>query len=125
MSSGKIHRELVRCIFELKALVINGEYPEVFRCSNCGNEDSGVVFSSKNQGLICEDCKALATDGIRVSNSTLYTLQYIVSSPVEKLYTFVVSDEVLNQLKRIMKQYIEKYVDKHFKSLEILEMCLD
>ncbi len=125
LSSGKIHRELVRCIFELKALVINGEYPEVFRCSNCGNEDSGVVFSSKNQGLICEDCKALATDGIRVSNSTLYTLQYIVSSPVEKLYTFVVSDEVLNQLKRIMKQYIEKYVDKHFKSLEILEMCLD
>ena len=125
LSSGKIQRELVKCIFELKALVINGEYPEVFRCSNCGNEELGVVFSSKNQGLICEECKSLATDGIRINNSTLYTLQYIVSSPVEKLYTFVVSDEVLSQLKRVMKQYIEKYVDKRFKSLEILEMCLN
>ena len=67
----------------------------------------------------------LATDGIRINNSTLYALQYIVSSSIEKLYTFTVSDEVLGQLRRVMKQYIGMYVDKRFKSLEILEMCLD
>ena len=39
-------------------------------------------------------------------------------------YTFVVSDEVLKQLGKIMKQYTGMYVDKRFKSLEILEMCL-
>ncbi|MBQ8802106.1 MAG: DNA repair protein RecO [Tyzzerella sp.] len=125
LSSGKIKRELVRYIFELKALVINGEYPEVFRCGNCGAVDRGVVFSSKNHGLICEECKAIAADGIGVDSSTLYTLQYIVSSTIEKLYTFTVSDEVLSKLRRIMKQYVGLYVDKRFKSLEILEMCLD
>lgn len=123
--SGKIKRELVRYIFELKALVINGEYPEVFRCGNCGATDKGVIFSSRNHGIICEECKAVVTDGIRIDGSTLYTLQYIVSSSIEKLYTFTVSDEVLAQLRRILKQYMGIYVDKRFKSLEILEMCLD
>lgn len=124
LASGKINRELVRYIFELKTLVIEGESPEVFRCANCGVNDRKFVFSSKNHGFICEECKALATDGIPVSVSTAYTLQYIVSSTIEKLYTFAVSDEVLNELRRIMKQYMETHVDKTFKSLEILEMCL-
>lgn len=122
--SKKIPYELIRYIFELKALVINGEYPEVFRCVHCGADDRGMVFSSKNHGLVCEECTRFAKDGITIGNATLYTLQYIVSSPIEKLYTFTVSKEVLGQLKEIMKQYIEIYVEKTFKSLEILETCV-
>ena len=125
LASGKISRDLVRCVFELKALVINGEYPEVFRCSNCGANEGEFVFSSKSRGIICAECRVLGTDGIRINGATVYTLQYIVSSSIEKLYTFTVSDEVLSQLKRVLKQYIEMHVDKRFKSLEILEMCLD
>lgn len=124
LSSKKFSYELVRVVFELKALVINGEYPELFQCTNCGATDRGVVFSCKNRGIVCEECRSLANDGIYIGNSTLYTLQYIVSSPIEKLYTFTVSDKVLDQLRKIMKKYIEMYVDKKFKSLEILEMCL-
>ena len=124
LSSQKIPRELVRYIFELKALVINGEYPEVFACANCGVKDRKVVFSSKNHGIICEECKMLATDGIEMDQSTLYTLQYIVSSPIEKLYQFTVSEEVLGKLRQVLKQYMSSQIDKKFKSLDILEMCL-
>lgn len=124
LASGKISKELVRYIYELKVLVINGEAPEVFRCANCGVDDRTMVFSSLNHGLICAECQGIAPDGIEVSGSTLYTLQYIVASTVEKLYTFTVSDEVLAELGRIMKQYMSTHVDKTFKSLEILEMCL-
>lgn len=124
LSAGRIARELVRCVFELKALVVNGEYPEVFQCVHCGAKEQGVVFSSKNRGLLCEKCRKAADDGIAVGTSALYALQYIVSSPIEKLYTFTVSDEVLGQLQSVLKQYICRYVDKKFKSLEILEMCL-
>lgn len=122
--SGKINRKLIRYIFELKALVVNGEYPEVFQCTVCRNrEKQGIFFSSRSHGIVCGSCNRPA-DGIRIDNSTLYTLQYIVSSPIEKLYTFAVSEEVLAQLGRVMKQYIGYSVDKSFKSLEILEMCL-
>ena len=57
--------------------------------------------------------------------STAYSLQYIVSSPVEKLYTFVVKDEVMEQLVRITGEYLARYVDKRFKSLEILETIIE
>lgn len=124
LASGRLNRNLVRYIFELKALVINGEYPEVFRCTHCGSTEKGVLFSSQGHGLICEDCVSMAKDGIRISGSTLYALQFIVSSSIEKLYTFTVSDEVLDELRRVLGQYVGMYVDKHFKSLEILEMCL-
>lgn len=124
LATAKINRELVRYIFELKALVINGEAPEVFRCANCGVGGRSMVFSSKNHGMICSECQALATDGITVSGATTYTLQYIVSSKIEKLYTFAVSEEVLSELRMILKQYTSTHVDKNFKSLEILEMCL-
>lgn len=124
LASGKINRQLVRYIFELKTLVINGEAPEVFRCANCGVSDRSMVFSSQNHGMICLECEGIAPDGIHVGGATLYTLQYIVSSTIEKLYTFTVSDEVLKELGTVLRQYTSTHIDKSFKSLEILEMCL-
>ena len=122
--SKKISYELIRCVFELKAMVINGEYPDVFACTYCGSKGDGAVFSSKNHGVVCMQCGKIATDAIKMSAATWYTLQYVVSSSIEKLYTFTVSEEVQGEFRRIMKQYIGMYVEKRFKSLEILEMCL-
>ena len=124
LASGKINRELVRYIYELKTLVINGEAPEVYRCANCGVNDRSMVFSSQNHGMICSECQGIASDGIHVGGATIYTLQYIVSSTIEKLYTFTVSDEVLKELETVFRQYTTTHIDKSFKSLEILEMCL-
>ena len=87
----KLNNQLVRVIFELKTMVINGEYPQAAEIKN-------------------------------ISPSALYTLQYIISSPLEKLYTFAVTPEVLSEIKAIMKKYRELYIEKSFKTLEILEM---
>ena len=51
-------------------------------------------------------------------------MQFIESSRIEKLYTFNVTEQVLKQLGRVMKQLMDIYVDKKFKSLEILETLL-
>ena len=85
---------------------------------------SGHVGGFSDPLIDCKECKGLAPDGIAVSSSGLYTLQYIISSTIEKLYTFMVSEEVLEELRKIMKQYVNTHIDKKFKSLEILEMCL-
>ena len=83
--------ELVRYIFELKAL------------SECGQN----VY-----------------DGMRLNTSTLYAMQFIVGTPVEKLYTFTLSDEVLKELGKLMGRYLDVYVAHRFKSLEILEQLI-
>ena len=56
-----------------------------------------------------------------VGTSTLYTLKYIISSKVEKLYTFAVKEEVLLELENLIRNYLNVYVGRNFKSLEILE----
>lgn len=118
---------LVKNIFELKAICINGEGPQVFQCVNCGCKDRPCVFSVRAGGLICEECDRQVTDGWTLHTSTLYAMQYIISSSIEKLYTFQLSEEVMKEFDRIMERYKEVYVEKHFKSLEILrqltELC--
>lgn len=124
LEKGTIEKELIRYIFELKAMVINGEYPQVFSCIECGAESDQGFFSSKRGGFLCESCVKKEDGVIRLLESTIYTMQFIIASPIEKLYTFKVSPEVLYNLKQIMKQYLAMYLDKTFKSLPILESIL-
>ena len=44
-----------------------------------------------------------------------------MNSSIEKLYTFTVTDEVLCQLKEIADDYRVRYLDRTFKSLEIVD----
>lgn len=85
-----LSNDLVRYIFEIKALVLNGEFP-------------GIPEMRELQ------------------ESTIYAVNYIEKSSVEKLYTFTVTEEVLAELKCIAGIFRRKYIDKEFKSLAILE----
>ena len=85
-----LSNRLIRYIFEMKAMVLNGEFP--------GMPSSG---------------------GWDIS--TEYAVSYIMNSSIEKLYTFTVTDEVLCQLKEIADDYRVRYLDRTFKSLEIVD----
>ena len=125
LSKKSLDRELVRYIYELKIFTYSGEYPEVFRCTQCGKEEGLKFFSIFHTGMVCGECKAAAKDGLLLNPSTVYALQYIVGAPVEKLYTFTVSAEVLAELRMILDRWREKYLEKRMKSLEILESVKD
>lgn len=121
LTNPHVPNRLIRCIYELKVLCINGEGPQMSACVCCGNAEGEYKFSVKRGGLVCENCKNRASDKRLLRPSTLYAMQYIVLSPVEKLYTFIVKEEVLNELENVVTAYLEEYVGKSFKSLEILE----
>ena len=84
----KIPNKLVRYIFEMKAMVLNGEFPGM-------------------------------PEGIW-EESTRYAVNYIAETSVEKLYTFTVTESVLSELAKIADNYRKRYIDKKFKSLEIV-----
>ena len=85
-----LSHELVRCIFEIKTIVVNGEFP-------------GVPVDTS------------------LLDSTLYTIQYVAESSIEKLYTFTVSPEVLEELQTLCDGYRRRFMDREFKSLEIIK----
>lgn len=119
---GQISNRLIRAIFEMRALMINGEYPRLFECGICGKTENLTVLSLEASGCICEGCRKQVKDGIPVSTSALYTLQYMVATPLEKIYSFTLKSEVEWEVTRWVKRYIDRYTDKRFKSLEILEV---
>lgn len=88
-----IQNELILYIFEIKALVVNGEFP-------------GIPAN-----------KSLSPD-------TLYTIDYVVKSGLDRLYTFVVSDEVLKELAECVVEYRKRYMGHEFHSLEILNSTI-
>lgn len=112
---------LIRAVYELKTVTINGEGPQVYQCVVCGTKDKSMKFSVKRGGLICDQCNKGVMDAEFMNPSTLYTFQYVVSSPIEKLYTFRLSDEVMQEFIAKVKRYVETYMDHRFKSLEILK----
>ena len=87
-----IPNRLVRAVFELKLMEINGEYME----------------------------KPLG----RLEDSTIYTWEYVLASPVEKLYTFTVTEKVLEEFTKCVAENKRRFVDKTFHSLDILDVLV-
>ncbi len=57
-----------------------------------------------------------------VSDSAEYAWEYIISAPIESLYTFVLKEEVLRELQTCVHINKKRFVDREFHSLEILKM---
>lgn len=123
LENPRLNNLLVRYVFELKAMVINGEYPEVFCCASCGSKENLAAYSHEKNGMLCADCAAAAPCE-PVLQSTVFTMQYVVSAPVEKLFAFAVSDEVLQEFIRIQERFRKTYVDRKFRTLETLQEIL-
>ena len=117
--------ELVRCIFELRTMAEQGYCPELVSCVSCGKNEipeNECFFSQTHHGILCRECACGIRDAFRISGAALYAMRYIVSSPMGRLYTFTVTPEVLEELKRIIFVYTERNTDRRFKSLEILNL---
>ena len=75
-----LDNRLVRYIFEIKALALNGEYP-------------GLPKDKSYE------------------ESTAYAAAFIVGTPVEKLYTFTVTEKVLKELQEITDEFRKRQAD--------------
>jgi len=124
MLTDKIPLLLIKLVYELKILVINGEYPDFNGCVICGSKENITGFSINKHGVICSKCMKDVPDAITISGSTLYTLQYIAYAPIGKLYTFTVTDEVLTELKMVITRCVKAYITDYIKSADILETLL-
>lgn len=87
-----IPNRLIRRIFELRALVIWGEYEN---------------------------------DLTRASDSLRYTWNFIIKTPIEKLFSFTLNEEILKELEKKVDENIKKYVDKKMNALDLLELILN
>ncbi len=86
--------ELIRCVFEMRAMMLNGEYP----------------YETANDASLQE--------------STRYALAYVLSAPVQKLYSFTLTPEVFAEFRSVQDHFNRLRVDRSFKSLDILKSMM-
>lgn len=89
----QLSNPLIQRIFELKAMMINGEYTEL--------------------------------PPRKTGDSACYTWEFVIASPIESLYTFTVTDEVLKEFGQCVEINKSRYIDRDFHSLEILKSLVN
>lgn len=124
LQNGRVPFELIRVIYEMRSMMLSGQGLELFECLKCHRTDVNTLYFAAG-GLVCTECAAKEPDLVRLyplvlGQDALYSLQYILSSPLERLYSFVVTPEVQKELEHFMKGYLGRYLPHHFKSLAFL-----
>ncbi len=132
-----IQNSLVRTVFELRMMGINGEGPQVFSCGSCGKMLMEGLYSRRKSSLYCRECTdrlskadssertgySLESAGwVQLSESVLYTLQFILTAPLSKLYTFQLSGTVFWGVQSFVSQHMKRYIDREFHSLSVLNV---
>lgn len=118
--------KLIRRIFELRALGELGFMLQLNGCTSCGEvleekEKNRYYFSAESGGLLCEDCKAYYRPIISISYSTRFTIQYIFSSPFNRLYHFKVTPIIQKELNEVCNLYVPFYIEQTFKTTQFIE----
>lgn len=121
LAKGVIPRRLIRCIFELRCLSQYGEAPLA----------EGYYYSSRRNGLTddgsgprepAQPPAGRALTEFRVGEATLYTVRFVLSRPIKELYSFTVSDDVLDELEHICADYMGRHLERVPKSAGLLEL---
>lgn len=103
LSLTAVSNKLVRCIYELRMLAVNGLCPTLDRLMS----GYGIYAFAANMSSSCQRAYA-----------------YVLEMPTEKLFTFKLSDECLEEYETIVRHLIRQSVDKKFKSLSIIDDIL-
>lgn len=113
--------QLIRYVYEIKLMDIEGQGIHAYSCVKCNKKDNLLFISSVAGGLICEKCVGIAKKVKKISPTAIYTIQYVLSAPLTKLYSFRLDKKALEELSQIVDDFRNEYVEKNFKSMEILE----
>ena len=106
--------DLILSIFKIRLLSIIGFRPVVEKCVNCGDNEKISYFSLKDNGVKCENCGRIDKGAIKISQSTLKAIKYIIWSEPKKLFSFDLSDENKSELKIVAKTYLDKCLEQEY-----------
>lgn len=106
--------EFILSIFKIRLLSILGFRPIIDRCANCKCKEHLRYFSFKDSGFKCETCAKLDKGAIRISDSTIKAIRYIIMADAKKIYSFEIADEYKKELQLLSKIYLNECLEKEY-----------
>lgn len=123
LSEPEVQLNTVVRAFELKFLYYTGYTPHLNNCVNCNKkQQTSWRFSSKEGGILCDDCHFLDYSAMKISDYTLKLARYLLTKDIKEVSKLKISNFLNDELAKVLKQYILVHINKYnFKSLDIME----
>ena len=126
---------LIKASFELRAVSILGFMPELHDCNLCGKEQGEFMLYVMDGVIVCDSCREKRNflppqEGENriveiLSPGSLSAMRYVVSAPLEKLFSFRLDEQDLHLFSKAAESYITNHLERGFKSLSFYHQVKD
>ena len=131
ISTGKYSTVKIKAAFEIRTAAIIGFMPDVLACRSCGEKLGDFFFDIMGGSIECAKCKekaalssaedyapheahiiAILSEGAKIA------LGFCIHTPIEKIFSFKISDEDMNLFSKAAELYILNQLERSFRSLD-------
>lgn len=131
IGSGKYSLTKIKAAFEIRCASILGFMPDVLGCTHCGEREGDFFFDIMGGTLECYKCRQEnAEKGIPrpdphesnviciLSEGAKVALGYAIYSPVERIFSFKISDEDMRLFAKATEEYLLNQLGHSFRTLD-------
>ncbi len=109
-------------IFEMNMLVFAGYAPELDKCVCCDKLCDDPLISTERGGMVCLRCaKREAIYVMEIQLKTLKMLRMFREMDLRRVGKINISDEIINDLKKCMRSFMDTHVSISWKSRGFLD----
>jgi len=128
LEKGAHGPEIIKSVFELKFLQLNGYSPEVSVCAECGGEIGSKIFL-RGDGVICGGCVDTRDEQkfsygdiydnrpeINISAGCLNAIRYILGQEIKSIFSFKTDKKTGSELINAAGFFLNAHMDVKLKS---------
>lgn len=137
ISKGLYSIQKIKAVFEIRAVSILGFMPSVLTCNSCEERNGDFFFDIMGGILECRDCHERRERGriehadphethilCILSEGAKIALGYAIYSPIERVFSFNISDEDMRLFSRASEEYVLNQMGHSYKSLEFYKSLI-
>ncbi|MBW2608820.1 MAG: DNA repair protein RecO [Deltaproteobacteria bacterium] len=116
--------DLIPVIFEVKAMALGGYGINLEKCCTCGRTYTGegtAVFKPGKGGIACLNCQEITAVSTGMSPGTVEIMRLIQSKAPDVFNKPAISDEIISEIKPVMKLHREYHLGQRTKTSSYLE----
>ena len=120
----------VKAAFEIRCASIIGFMPDTLACRECGERGGSFYLDIMDGGITCYGCQQKAQSKYNaienphesriiciLSEGAKIAIGYCIYCPLEKIFSFSLSDEDMRVFSTACEQYLVHQLERDFKSL--------
>lgn len=127
----------IKAVFEIRAASVLGFMPDVTSCQSCGGGQGDFFFDIMGGVIECRRCREKAAEEHRehpdpheshiitiLSEGAREALAYSIYSPLERIFSFNLSDEEQHLFERAAEEYLLNQLGHSFKTLDFYKQMI-